>query len=43
VDAKSAAKLKDEAKSVGITDAFITVYKDGVKLYGNEANSYINK
>lgn len=38
-----AKKLRDEAVSVGINDAFITVYKDGVKLYGNEASQYLSK
>jgi len=43
VDISFAKKLKDEAVSVGITDAFITVYKDGKKLYGQEAAQYLNK
>lgn len=38
-----AKKLKDEAISLGITDAFITVYKDGKKLYGAEAAQYLNQ
>lgn len=38
-----AKKLKDEAISVGITDAYITVYKDGKKLYGAEATQYLSK
>ncbi len=38
-----AQKLKDEAVALGITDAFITVYKDGKKLYGAEALQYLNK
>lgn len=38
-----AKKLRDEAVSVGISDAYITVYKDGKKLYGNEATSYLSK
>jgi len=38
-----AKKLKDEAVSVGITDAFITVYKDGKKLYGSEAAQYLSQ
>ncbi len=41
--ANFAKKLRDEAISVGITDAFIVVYKDGKKLYGAEATSYLNK
>ncbi len=42
-EAKFAKQLKEEAISLGITDAFITVYKDGKKLFGQEAASYINK
>lgn len=38
-----AKKLKDEAVALGITDAFVTVYKDGKKLYGAEALQYLNK
>jgi hypothetical protein len=38
-----AKKLRDEAVSIGITDAYITVYKDGKKLYGNEATQYLSK
>ena len=38
-----AKKLKDEAISVGISDAYITVYKDGKKLYGSEATTYLSK
>lgn len=38
-----AKKLKEEAVSLGISDAFITVYKDGKKLYGAEALQYLNK
>lgn len=38
-----AKKLKDEAVSLGITDAFITVYRDGKKLSGAEAASLINR
>lgn len=37
-----AKKLKEEAISLGITDAFITVYKDGKKLYGTEAAQYLS-
>lgn len=36
-----AKKLKDEAISLGITDAYITIYKDGKKLYGAEATQYL--
>lgn len=42
-DAKFAKELKNEAVALGITDAFITVYKDGVKLFGAEATNYLNK
>lgn len=38
-----AKKLRDEAVSLGINDAFITVYKDGKKLYGAAANEYLSK
>ncbi|MES2761052.1 MAG: hypothetical protein V4677_02555 [Bacteroidota bacterium] len=37
-----AKKLRDEAVSVGISDAYITVYKDGKKLYGAEATQYLS-
>ncbi|MES2514505.1 MAG: hypothetical protein V4580_10190 [Bacteroidota bacterium] len=37
-----AKKLRDEAKSIGIADAYITVYKDGKKLYGAEAAQYLS-
>lgn len=36
-EAKFAKTLKDEAIRIGISDAFITVYKDGKKVYGQEA------
>ncbi len=42
-EAKFAKQLKDEVVSLGIADAFITVYKDGVKIFGAEASSYLNK
>ncbi len=42
-EASFAKKLKEEAIAAGITDAFITVYKDGKKITGTEANSLINK
>ncbi|MCD6018428.1 MAG: WD40-like beta Propeller containing protein [Bacteroidetes bacterium] len=38
-----AKKLKDEAVSIGIQDAYITVYKDGKKLYGAESLQYLNR
>ncbi len=42
-EAKFAKQLKDEAVSLGITDAFITVYKDGRKLFGEEAAQYLSR
>jgi hypothetical protein len=27
--------------NIGIVDAFISVYKDGKKLFGEEANQYL--
>ena len=42
-DAKFAKTLKDQAISIGITDAFITVYKDGKKVYGAEAAALLNR
>ena len=41
--AKFAKTLKDEAVKAGITDAFITVYKDGTKLTGAEASALLNQ
>ena len=41
--ASFAKKLRDEAVALGITDAFVTVYKDGKKLYGAEALQYLNR
>jgi len=38
-DAKFAKALKDEAVRLGITDAFVTVYRDGKKVYGPEAEN----
>ncbi|MCX8080008.1 MAG: hypothetical protein N3F09_02085 [Bacteroidia bacterium] len=40
-DKQNAQKLKDEMVNLGIVDAFITVYKDGKKLFGEEANQYL--
>ena len=40
-EAKFAKALKDEIMRLGITDAFITVYKDGKKLYGSTAEAYL--
>ncbi len=42
-EAKYAKTLKEEAIKVGLTDAFITVYKDGQKIYGAEASQYFNR
>ena len=40
-EAKNAETLKNEAIRLGITDAFITVYKDGKKVYGAEATNML--
>jgi hypothetical protein len=42
-DINFAKKLRDEAILLGISDSFISVYKDGRKLYGIEATQYLNK
>lgn len=42
-DAKFAKQLRDEVVSLGITDAFISVYQNGKKLYGQEATNYLNR
>ena len=42
-DISFAKKLRDEAISLGISDAYITVYKNGKKLYGAEATEYLSK
>jgi len=42
-DINFAKKLRDEAILLGISDSFISVYKDGKKLYGIEATQYLNK
>lgn len=36
VNAKNAIKLRDEVIKLGILDAFITIYKDGNKVYNKE-------
>lgn len=36
-----ARALKEEAAALGITDAFIAVYRDGRKLYGAESEPYL--
>jgi len=43
VSAKYAAKLREQVVSYGITDAFITVYKNNKKLFGYEALKYMNQ
>jgi hypothetical protein len=43
ISAKYAAKLREQVVSYGITDAFITVYKDNKKLFGYEALKYMNQ
>lgn len=40
-ESRFAKVLRDEAMGLGIADAFITVYRDGKKLYGTEAESYL--
>lgn len=40
---KFAKILRDEVKSLGMTDAYVVVYKDGKKLYGAEAAQYLNR
>ena len=42
-EARYAQKLKDEVVSLGITDAFITVFKDGKKVYGAELQKYLTR
>jgi hypothetical protein len=41
--ASFAKKLRDESVSLGITDAYVTVYKDGKKLYGADAAQYMSR
>ena len=40
-EAKFAKNLKEELTKLGITDAFITVYKNARKIYGVEAEGYL--
>lgn len=40
-DKQNAQKLREQMISIGIVDAFISVYKDGKKLFGEEANQYL--
>ncbi len=42
-EATFAKQLKEEAVALGITDAFIVVYKDGQKLFGAAASEYLNR
>ena len=42
-EAKFAKDLKEEAIRLGITDAFISVYRDGKKLFGAEASGLLSK
>ena len=42
-EARFAQKLKDEVVSLGITDAFITVFKDGIKLPPAETQKYLSR
>ena len=42
-EARFAKALKAEVIALGITDAFVTVFKDGKKLYGVEAAQYLNR
>lgn len=40
-EVRFAKELRDQIIQLGITDAFIVVYRDGRKLYGTEAESYL--
>jgi hypothetical protein len=40
-DKQNAQKLREQMINIGIVDAFISVYKDGKKLFGDEANQYL--
>jgi len=40
-EVKFAKDLREELKNIGISDAFITVYQDGRKLYGPDAENYL--
>jgi hypothetical protein len=42
-EASFAKNLKAEIVALGITDAFVTVFKDGKKLYGADAAQYLNR
>ncbi|MDI1354717.1 MAG: hypothetical protein PSX36_07355 [bacterium] len=40
-EVKFARNLRDELKTLGMTDAYITVYRDGRKIYGVEAENLL--
>jgi hypothetical protein len=42
-EARYAKALRDEAAGLGINDAFITVYRDGNKLFGAEATELLRR
>jgi hypothetical protein len=42
-EARFAEKLKTEVVGLGITDAFVTVFKDGKKLSPTEAQTYLTR
>jgi hypothetical protein len=42
-EARFAKALKEEALKLGISDAFVVVYKNGVKLYGAEASEVLSR
>ncbi|HWY10996.1 MAG TPA: SPOR domain-containing protein, partial [Bacteroidia bacterium] len=42
-DAKFAKQLREQLVGLGITDAFVSVYQNGKKLYGAEASGYLNR
>jgi len=42
-EARFAQKLRGDVVGLGITDAFIVVFKDGKKLYGAEAQKYLTR
>lgn len=42
-EAKFAKALKEEALKLGISDAFVVVYKNGVKLNGDEASEALSR
>lgn len=42
-EARFAKALKEEALKLGIADAFVSVYKNGIKLYGAEASDALSR